>query len=187
VGCSLGAATLGNEHERGHVQNGAGYLWVSRLEWARGVARVSAMPRFGSAMARVCVLGGAVALAIALVFGFGAADSGPPLVLQTQMFRAPVLGVVVDDTLQILDVDEGGVAARAGLQRGDVISGLGDQAPASPAAAKQLFASFQEGATVSIAVRRAGQQRTVPVQVMRPTGRPGAPTPTPVPQPLMYL
>jgi S1-C subfamily serine protease len=148
------------------------------------------MPRFGSATARIWVLGGAVALSIALVFGLSAADSRPAPGVRTQSFPlipAPVLGVVVDDAFRIVDVDEGSVAAGAGLQRGDVISGVGDRVPASPAAAKGFFAGLQVGTTVSIAVRRAGQQLAVPVTVQPPTGRSGAPTATPVPQQLIYL
>jgi S1-C subfamily serine protease len=98
-----------------------------------------------------------------------------------------VLGVVVDDRLQILDVERGSAAAGAGLRRGDVIGAVGGQVPASPAAAEQLVGSFREGETVSIAVRRAGQQLTVPVPVTRPASRPGASTPTPVPPQQGYL
>ena len=137
---------------------------------------------------RVVGLAGAVVLVIAMVFGFSAAEESPPRVFEMRVTeRAPVLGVVVDDGFQVLEVEEGSAAARAGLRRGDVIARLGDETPASPTAAKQLVRTFREGATVPIAVRRAGRQLTVPVPLTRPTGRPGAPTPTAVPQQQMYL
>jgi hypothetical protein len=67
-----------------------------------------------------------------------------------QSQAAPYLGMLVNQDLQVLDVDWSGSAARAGVQRGDVL---------------RKFGSMDLPATVSIDSRQAGLPVAVPASV----------------------
>ncbi len=100
---------------------------------------------------------------------------------------APVLGLVVDKRLRVVDVDPGGVGEQAGVQRGDVLLVIDGVTIASSAGAKQLVnQAFAKQQSVQVVVVRAGQQLTLTGAPANRTTRPGQPTPTAVPAGLGY-
>jgi len=46
------------------------------------------------------------------------------LVQVSYLHAAPLLGVVVDNEMKVVDIDAGGVAEKAGIQRGDILKSL---------------------------------------------------------------
>lgn len=132
-------------------------------------------------------------------FTFAACDStnrasatiGNPAISTTTMVdyikAAPSLGVVVSRQLQVLDVEAGSPAQRAGIQRGDILTAIGNTTVTSSVAAKQQFLRARAGQSLAVAIRRGGKPMTLEIQVSATAGRPGAPTPTPVPPSEDYI
>lgn len=99
----------------------------------------------------------------------------------------PVLGIVVDKSLRVVDVDPGGVGEQAGIQRGDVLLVVGGATVASTSSAKQLVnQAFTTGQSVPIVLVRDGKQVTLTGVPINRTTRTGQPTPTAVPSGMGY-
>ncbi len=72
----------------------------------------------------------------------------------------------------VADVEDGGPAAKAGLQRGDVIRSLDGQKVASTSQLRNRVASLAPGARVRVELQRDGAPRTVDIQLQtRPAPR----------------
>lgn len=138
---------------------------------------------------------------IMLALSLGACASGatssangrPTATTTTRQFAdygvraAPVLGLVVDKRLQVVDVDPGGAGEQAGVQRGDVLLAIDGVTIASTAGAKQLVTqAFAKGQGVQVVVVRAGRQLTLTGAPANRTTRTGQPTPTAVPAGMGY-
>ena len=65
----------------------------------------------------------------------------------------------------IAAVNAGGPAARAGLRAGDILLRYGDETPADERALLRAIARTSPGTTVTLSVRRQGQDMAVPVTV----------------------
>ena len=107
---------------------------------------------------------------------------------------APVLGVVVDGNLKVVDVEGGSAAEKAGVQKGDILKKLDNTALTSPAAAmetaRQRIRSVP-GQKVDVVLQRGGQEIILQVLPSPPASRGTidnpAPTPTAVPADFGYL
>ncbi|MCL4508931.1 MAG: PDZ domain-containing protein [Chloroflexi bacterium] len=101
---------------------------------------------------------------------------------------APVLGVVVDRQMRIVDIEAGSTAQRAGIRRGDTLIAIGTVPVASPSAARQAFRRVaRPGQTLRVTVNRGGRALVFQVVAAPPVGHSGAPTPTPVPPTQEYF
>jgi membrane-associated protease RseP (regulator of RpoE activity) len=97
---------------------------------------------------------------------------------------APVLGVVVDRGLRVLDVVRGSSAEEIGLRAGDVVTKVGGAAVSTSADARRLFQQAKEGDRLSLTVRRGGQDLMLSFVVrgvIYQGGNSLPPTATPVP------
>jgi serine protease Do len=65
----------------------------------------------------------------------------------------------------VADVEGDGPAAKAGLQRGDVIRSVGGQKVASTSQLRNRVASLSPGAKVRVELQRDGAPRTVDIQL----------------------
>lgn len=96
-------------------------------------------------------------------------------------YAAPVLGVVVDKDMRVLDVEAHGAAARAGLQRGDVIETIeGIPLAVDKARVKQAIVQAKLTQKLTMKIKRGGLDAVLTVLPAPPVFEPG-PTPTPVP------
>jgi membrane-associated protease RseP (regulator of RpoE activity) len=107
---------------------------------------------------------------------------------------APVLGVVVDRNLKVIDVESGSAAEKAGVQRGDVLKKLDSTILTSPVVAmntaRQKIQS-KPGQKIDVMLQRGGQDILLQVLPAPPVSRGTfdhpAPTPTAVPAHDGYL
>ena len=77
---------------------------------------------------------------------------------------AAALGLSRNDGVAVVQVEPGSPSAAAGLQRGDVIIGIGDVAVRSQADLQQaLTERFRPGQTVEVRIVRGGSEQTVSV------------------------
>lgn len=100
---------------------------------------------------------------------------------------APVLGVVVDRNLRVVDVEVGSAGEQAGIRRGDVIREVGSAAVATPADAAEMIRQVKAGQLLVITLSRDGHEVTLQARLTPPTGRTGQSTPTPVPADQTYF
>jgi putative serine protease PepD len=79
------------------------------------------------------------------------------------------LGVTTTDGsgagAQVASVASGGPAADAGLKSGDVITGLGGKSVEDSSSLSGLVDAHKAGETVSVTVRRDGQDKTLQVKL----------------------
>lgn len=132
----------------------------------------------------VAILAGLVALAAVLVRSDSHAGDAIGLM------PAPVLGVTVDPTMRVVDVERDSAAARAGVQVGDRLNTLDTirlMQPRAKVRAKLYVAAAQHGATLTLTLERDGQPLELDVLVTPFTGAPGHLTPTPVMEPHYYF
>ena len=105
------------------------------------------------------------------------------------LFPEPVLGVTVDQDMQVLDVEANSPAARAGVQPGDILETLDDvdlQALDGKAKGKQLIGNAEFGQHLRLRVQRNGQRAELDVVSAPRPGHANQPTPTPVHSPNYY-
>lgn len=105
-------------------------------------------------------------------------------------FPAPVLGVTVDASMHVLDVEAGSPAARAGIQRGDILETLeniGLTATDGKAQVKQLIRNAKNGQKLRLTLQRAGKKATLEITLTPRPIHPAQPTPTPVTVPNDYF
>ncbi len=105
----------------------------------------------------------------------------------TGIYPAPVLGVVVDQNLRVVDVEAGSAADQAGIRRGDVIKMLENVPVAAPDEAARVIRQARVGQKLAISVGRDNMEITLEAHLARPVARPGQPTPTPVPADEYYF
>ena len=106
-------------------------------------------------------------------------------------------GIVVDTNLQVVDVEKGGAAETAGVQKGDILTTLENTPLTSTPQAKQLARELMDrnpatGQPVTLIVNRKGQAVTLHILPAPPAGRGGSPnqpvpTVTPVFSPYDYF
>jgi S1-C subfamily serine protease len=99
----------------------------------------------------------------------------------------PALGVILDQNMRVLDIEADSTAARAGIQRGDILRAIGGTNIASPRATAELVRRSKIGQNLTITLERGGQQVSLPLVIGPRPGHPDQPTPTPVPNNEMYL
>ena len=108
----------------------------------------------------------------------------------TGSYPAPVLGLVVDPALRVVEVAPDSGAARAGVRPGDTLASLGGTALTDTAEGQRVAqAAVLAGAgPVAVVVRRAGQELKLDVQPAPPApgGSADAPLPTVTPLPPGY-
>ena len=118
--------------------------------------------------------------------------TGNPQMVSESVQEAPVLGVVVDGNMRVLQVEAGGAAEKVGIRAGNLLVALGGTALTSPSAGKNLIgraalAAQGSPVTLPVALTRNGQPLTVTAQLKPPQRRSGMPTPTAVPYDEYYL
>ena len=129
-------------------------------------------------------------LAALAVVAFGLACGAAPPATGGVSFSSepgPVLGLVVDQRMNVLEIEMGSAAEKAGVKRGDVLKRLGGTGVTSAAEARGRFQQAKKGENMAVIVARGGQDMTLQVTVATRPDRPGQPTPTAVPQDQMYL
>lgn len=102
-------------------------------------------------------------------------------------FGSPVLGVVVDRNLRVVDLEAGGAAEKAGIRKGDMITKINATSVASSNDSKRIVRQMNSGQAVTITLTRGGQELTLSVLPAGRQGGPGLPTPTAVPTDLDYF
>lgn len=105
----------------------------------------------------------------------------------TALYGTPVLGIVADTQLQIIDIEPGSVAEQAGLQRGDVIVALGQQVTTSPEQLRRAIVALAPQQAVDLTFRREGAEHRVRMMPAAPAPRASSATPTPVPGNMYYF
>ena len=101
---------------------------------------------------------------------------------------APVMGVVVDRDLRVVDVEKGGAAEKAGITRGDVLRSL-DATPLAngPEAMQRFRERAIVGQGLSVGLTRGGEDLQVQVLPIPPVHQFGQPTQTAVPVDQFYF
>ncbi|MDQ3703845.1 MAG: PDZ domain-containing protein [Chloroflexota bacterium] len=110
------------------------------------------------------------------------------VVIQEFTVAAPVIGVVVDRNLRVVDVEKGGAAEKAGIARGDVLRRLDTTPLANGPEAMQKFRERAiTGQGLSVGLNRGGKDLQVQVLPIPPARQFGQPTPTAVPMDQFYF
>ena len=104
------------------------------------------------------------------------------VVIQEYTVAAPVIGVVVDRNLRVVDLEKGSAAEKAGIMRGDVLRRL-DTTPLTngPDAMQRFRERTITGQGLSLGLSRGGKDIQVQVVPLPPAREYGQPTPTAVP------
>ncbi|MFN8476790.1 MAG: PDZ domain-containing protein [Kouleothrix sp.] len=102
-------------------------------------------------------------------------------------YPAPVLGIVADAQLHIIDIEPGSAAEQAGLQRGDVIVALGQQAAISLEQLRRAIVALAPQQAVDLTFRREGAEHRVRMMPAAPAPRASSATPTPMPGNMYYF
>jgi S1-C subfamily serine protease len=97
------------------------------------------------------------------------------------------LGLVIDTQLRVVDVEPGGAAEGAGIERDDVLLALDGAPLTAPETARLAVIAASPGQALRLTVRRGADERTIDVISAPPAGRPDSATATPVPPDLLYL
>lgn len=113
-------------------------------------ARIAHQDSLAEALANVERVRNEVSL---LVAGLGRPDSSPASAPAESANR---LGVVVDPGVVVADVLPDGLAAAAGLARGDVIESVNGSAVHSAIGLRDAVASLADGTEITVRLRRAG-------------------------------
>lgn len=98
-----------------------------------------------------------------------------------------VLGVVVDENNQVLEVESGNAAANAGVQVGDLLESLDDVAFKDKAKVKNKVHEHKEGQVFKLKLKRHDKTMTLDITPAPPAPRFNAPTATPVWAPQDYF
>jgi len=115
-----------------------------------------------------------------------------PQVAREATREAPVLGVVVDSKMRVLQVEAGSAAQDVGIRPGDILVSLGGAALTDVSTGKGLIWQATRAAQTSpvalpVVLTRSGQPLTVTAQLKPPKRWRGMPTPTAVPYDEYYL
>lgn len=110
------------------------------------------------------------------------------VVIQEYTVAAPVIGVVVDRNLRVVDVEKGGAAEKAGIIRGDVLRRLETTLLTDGPDAMQRFRERTiTGQGLSLELSRGGKDLKVQVVPLPPAREYAQPTPTAVPLDQFYF
>lgn len=116
-------------------------------------------------------------------------------------YAAPVLGVVVDEKLQVIDIDPGSSAERSGVQKGDVLISIAEIPFATEkdkakeliwgSASEKVYEEYNKtgkwnGTPLRLQVERNGETINLEIVPFPPMWDPKAP-PTPGYPPLDYI
>jgi serine protease Do len=130
-------------------------------------------------MRKLGIWGGPILVTMMLVAGVAGPAAGPALAQDQKDQQVPWLGVMtqsLDDGLREgLDYEGEGVlvsrvvsnspASRAGIRKGDILLSMNSRRVSSPSQLTDLIRSARAGQSVSIALMRSGERRTVNVQL----------------------
>jgi hypothetical protein len=109
-------------------------------------------------------------------FGYGPIAECPSSSVAAASCAAPMLGVVIDEEMRVVDIDAGSPAESAGLRRGDILVAIEDIPLATAkAAAKDLIHKYPIQ-RLHLQLQRNGQPSTVLI-----TPSPGWERPPPLP------
>ena len=98
-----------------------------------------------------------------------------------------VLGIVVDNEMQIVQVIDGGAADKAGVKSGDFIRSINSQTVNEPLAARKAFFAQSLAQKTKLVVVRNGKVRTFDIKpAVIPAVSPSE-TPTPIPDGMTAL
>jgi S1-C subfamily serine protease len=101
---------------------------------------------------------------------------------------APVLGIVVDQSMIVLHVEPGSAAEQIGIQRGDLIDAVeGIVVATNREAVRDTIRMAKANQKLHLKIRRSGMELALEVVPSSPAARPNQPTPTPVLLPQDYL
>jgi S1-C subfamily serine protease len=102
----------------------------------------------------------------------------------------PELGIVIDTNFEVVEVQPGSAAERAGIQQGDLLEMLAGESFEEPVEAFVAFRDYIQanpGKAVPLSLKRKGQPVTLDVVPALPIASPGGPTPTPLPDEWAHL
>lgn len=99
----------------------------------------------------------------------------------------PVLGLVVDENLNVVDVEKESAAEKVGVLKGDKITKVSGVNVKSGIDAKRMMGGVNEDKDVALSINRNSEQLNIIVGVGYPPARPGQPTPTAVPPNEIYF
>ena len=105
---------------------------------------------------------------------------------------SPTLGLTLDETFQVIDMQRGSAAEQAGIQRGDVLAEIEFtplEAGTPPSSLLTLVQNLisQTQQAVPLTLLRGGQEIVITVLPMAPASMPNQPTPTAVPADQVYF
>lgn len=146
-----------------------------------------------STLARLLVMLLIAMLALSLLT-FCAASPAPSITPQSPTnsitfidYAAPELGIVVDASLQIVQVVPGSAAEQGGLQKGDVVKMVNDIKIIHPSNARRAFHARQPSTKTTLIILRGAKEIILEILPAPPGGSPGASTSTPVPADMTYF
>jgi S1-C subfamily serine protease len=119
--------------------------------------------------------------------GLPGSSTGTP-VASFASYPSSVLGVVIDPTGKVLDVEPGSSAEQAGIARDDVLQEVNNLPVNSER--EQVRTTIRESKKdqiLSVKLKRNGNEVLLNVKPSAPAPRAGKATPTPVSAPLDYL
>ncbi len=108
-------------------------------------------------------------------------------VFTSDLMPMPVMGLVVDRDLRVVDIETGSGAEKAGIQKGDVIQSISGALPKSAMDAKAMMGRFVREKQITLDLERKGTRMQLVVALSYPTPRRGQPTATPVPADQTYF
>jgi S1-C subfamily serine protease len=105
----------------------------------------------------------------------------------SDLMPMPVMGLVVDRDLRVMDIEIGSGAEKAGIQKGDVIHSISGTLPKSAMDAKAMMGRFVREKQVTLDLERKGTRMQLVVELSYPASKRGQPTATPVPADQTYF
>lgn len=99
----------------------------------------------------------------------------------------PRLGIVVDQTMRVIYVEEGGAADVGGIEEGDILKRLNKRDLSAPQQARKALNRVDLSQKVTLILTRGNKEMTFEIQPAPIKGVQGAKTPTPVPPDFMYF
>gem|GEM_PF-6592063 len=100
---------------------------------------------------------------------------------------APVLGVVVDQNMQIIFIEPESAAERAGFKIGDTLVRVNSIRVDKPRNARETFYAQNFSKKIRITILRNGEEKNIEILPEARIIQTGAPTPTPVPPDMTYF
>ncbi len=150
------------------------------------------LPNYTTRMGRTVVGVLLAALLVGCALPTSTGNSPSPSASSIGSRGSPTLGLTLDETLQVIDVQRGSAAEQAGIQRGDVLAKIestpleaGTPASTLLTLAQNLISQTQQA--VPLTLQRGGQEIVISVLPMVPASMPNQPTPTAVPADQVYF